>query len=332
MLEFSGAKNPKGYDCFEEYYEWQAPITSRGDLRESYWRLRNACELSKKYGIFFAKSEKIADVVVGYYVPYQLCCDYDPSELQMRFSTRSYNTKILENLLDVLTRSGISWELLDLQGSMKTVGNRPLIIPCLDFMDKETQERIISYAYGGGKVLVLPTTPYLDENLEENLTISKALNVKVISRISSSEDEPPRKINIVEDPYRHVVFGTIEIYQPPKDAIKIAECEGQVCGYKKITDKGEITLLGFPLQYTFETHVDLVWKLFRGSVKPWNQNPKVLALIRKDEKSTGLFLINPYEEQMTTNLRVPVGNSFIELDNLEVPPRKTRTIIMSKEY
>jgi len=296
---FCGGENPQGLGVFGSYHDWQAPISPEGKKRVHLESVKSFGKFIRTFGDKLALTEKEFDTVFGFYTPY-----YATEYLRGGFASELEGKRdqlFFDGVARLLQLTGINYTLKDLERSSigQLLSHLTLWVFCLDFMDGETQAKLIQYVERGGRLIVFPTLPIMDLSYWKKTILLDGLGIE----ISGKERENLIKLKGKEI----LVRGETTTFRVGKSSEKIIArtVRGEPCGLLKRKGKGWVLVLGFGISHVFDYHIDLVRDLAREiGIKPsiFLEAGEITAVLRsggedrKDKKYGFLFLSNYKEE------------------------------------
>ena len=135
---FSSGKNFPGMGWLGTSHNWQAPIALDGSKRPHYNSAKKWGRIFKIFNRELASSKKEVDITVGFYKPY-----YMTEYLKGNFARKiefQRNKLFFDGICRLLELCGYNFDMVDIQ-SASLRDKKNLIVFCLDFMDRDTQEK-----------------------------------------------------------------------------------------------------------------------------------------------------------------------------------------------
>jgi len=232
---------------------------------------------------------------------------------------------LFDGMLRLLKLAGYNYKFIDLKDiplkELKTLEN--LWIFSLEFMDSDTQEKIVQYLKSSDKKLFIsPVLPLYDLNFNKSAILKDYLGITGYSRAMAGQLKTP-----VDEYY---YFGGCEIYgfNPGRHTVArpyLLTAEDKLSTFSITKNNSDIIICGACLHHKYDFQIDLVeylaWNLgIKKQVK--NNNRQLNILLRRSIKTDILFASN-YTE-MPQKSRINLLEKPFPMDiNLNVPGRKT---------
>jgi len=149
---------------------------------------------------------------------------------------------------------GINYSLKDLQrSSIEQLLSRPTLwVFCLDFMDGETQMKLVQYVEKGGRLIIFPTLPTRDLSCQKETLLLDGLGIEISGKVRENLVKVKGKEILVRR--ETTVFRIGE----SSGRILAKTFEGEPCGLLKKKGKGQALILGFGITHVFDYHIDLI--------------------------------------------------------------------------
>lgn len=304
---FCGGKNPEGLGVFGSYHDWQAPISPEGEDRPHLAPLKSFGKFIKTFGEKLALTEKECDTIFGFYTPY-----YATEYLKGEFAEKLEGKRdqlFFDGVARLLQLAGINYSLKDLQRtSIEELLSHPTLwVFCLDFMDGQTQMKLVQYVERGGRLIIFPTLPIMDLSYWKKTLLLDGLGIEISGKIRE---------NLVKVKGKEILTrGETTVFRIRKSSgtILARTLEGKPCGLLKKKGKGRVLILGFGISHVFDYHIDLIKSFAREmSIRPSIvvEAGEVMAVVRStsgDDKYGFLFLSNYKDgpENVKISLRLP---------------------------
>jgi beta-galactosidase len=304
-----GGENPRGFGCHTgKTWDVSCPIALNGERRPHFDVIQRLGEFFKLHGVRLANTETLGDIAVGYYEPYE-ACSFPEVDSKLGFVERLQNLfqeYFMEDrgLLNLLLMSGATFDTVDLE--TVPIGNllqyKQLWVYAFDFMDEGTQKKLVKYVASGGNLVVLPSSPYLNEYMEKTDIMKTLFPAKLLNNVKAEDTErlvPYLTVN-AEGIEEMVVKDYIREFELTDETpIAWNSKTGKPCAYRRKFDKGNATLVGFKIQYLpsfHDFHRRFIKRLFSlDDVKMAvnSENTDLLVAERKGSDYSYIFVLNP---------------------------------------
>jgi len=297
---FSGGKNEPEFGAFGTYHEWQAPVNSAGQKQDHFPALAEFGDIVKTFGVQVSSTKKKTDTTIGFY-PYYYTTEYLTGPLIEAWEWKKMQL-FYDGLARLLQVTNLNYSFADLQKtSVEELKQYPsLWVFTMDFMDADTQDKLVAYVKQGGTLVLNPGLPEKDQMLEKCTILADYLLLRTETTIK-------KNLFFYIGKQDYLAQGEINTFTCPKNAEAIATTrEGKACGIRIARDKGQVLLLGFGLNHMFDYHADLVRYFAKtAGVKPSVEVSKDLhAVLRTGGDHGFLFLANYHDAVKSTKVRL----------------------------
>lgn len=302
-----GGESPRGFGCHTgKSWDISCPIALDGKRRPHFDVIQRLGQFLELHGVRLANAETVSDVAVGYYEPYEACSllENAPDELEENIPG-FYQEYLLgeRGFLTLLSMSGLNFDMVNLQ----TVSTDELLrygqlwVYALDFMDETAQKKIVEFVKRGGKLVTLPGTPHLNENMEGVDRMSELYPAMQVNRVRAQKSERlvPFLAVDTEETEEMVVKDYIRNFELTEEtAIAWDSRTKKPCAYRRKFGKGNATLVGFKIQYFPSFHdphrrfIQHVLDLDGVKRSAWAEDKDLLAVNRRGKDYSYLFLLN----------------------------------------
>jgi beta-galactosidase len=321
---FASGKNVASMGNLGTNHDWQAAVGLDGRPRLHYYALKRSAKIIKTFKGALSKTKKEADVSIGFYLPY-----YETEFLTGDFVKQlesKRNTYFFEGLLRLLTLKGISYEFIDIRNKeIKT--RKPLIVFSLEFMDRITQDKILSFVRSGGRLLLGPVMPEFDLNGKKERLLANKFGIKT-KKTNSRYIKQKGELYIMEEPnYTFLNKGKILLKNTASQALALSLKYNQ----------GKAVFYGFGLISMFDYYLDLLEALIKelGVKKRVNSSSDLMpAVLRSDKASGFLFIANYHQIPLSADYRIMLGGKALRFPSrgqLYLPMRTGRILPLNFE-
>ena len=299
---FTGGPNFEGTGQSSDLYDYNAPVRADGSLNETYGAVAD-------FGRFVAErrdlleAERVASVQVGFeWDALRLGGWAPPGDEGWLSGARAmeFARKGLFPALAATPYPGAWTELRE--GALDP--RRPLLLPAPSMMSEAAQRAVVAFLEAGGRLLLAPWAPSLDQDLRPCTVLRDFLRLPARHRIETPLSP------ILVDGVR--VFGcdtprlVVDALPPGADSPIENARAGGVCGWWQKAGAGEACILGVDFTYSrFEQAEMLERILARMGAEPVarsaNRNLLVETHRHPDGRST-VFVSNLHASPQTTRL------------------------------
>ncbi len=291
----SGGINSKGYENDTgSFYDISSPISVDGQKRPHYRVISKFSRLVRALEPTLLSGQVNYDTWLGCYRDYEASSMggaaflYDAWGHQVTFNLGDMGLSDAYSLPALLASSSVSFGCLDISSPTNPIDPSrisQLWVGALEFMSPGTQSALVKYVAEGGNLVIQPVVPTLDERARQcsilyDFAFGGAEDGKVLENYPVNLTNfvgysgPWDEISLVrsEDDTVLVVPGLASELNLPAGSNPIAfrATDGKVCGFTRVLGKGQITVLGFRLQYSPGTgpgQNEFVRRLVGGSHK-----------------------------------------------------------------
>jgi len=303
-----GGENPSGFGCHTgKSWDISCPIGLDGKRRPHFEVIQRLGQFFKLHGIRLANTETVADMAVGYYEPYEASL-FVENALEHKFeeSLQGFYQEYVfgeRGFLTLLSMSGVNFDMVDLQtasiGDLLRYGQ--LWVYAFDFMDEKTQKKLVEFVKRGGRLVTLPGTPHLNENMERVNIMKKLYPAELVNLVKAEKLERlvPFFAVDAEDIEEMVVKDYIRNFELTDETpIAWDSRTKKPCAYRRKFGKGSATLIGFKIQYFPSFHdfhrrfIQHVLNLEGVKRSVYAKNMDMLVVERSGKGYSYLFLLN----------------------------------------
>lgn len=302
---FCGGDNPEGIGLFGRRHDWQAPIAPDGSLRPAYEEARHLGQLFRTFEDVLCASHKVVDTYIGFYHPYYCSetIDWDCQTVSSMWSDVASQRENFhfDGMWRLLAAANISFAAVDLavNKGLNPADMPVLFVAATQYMDEETQERLVEYARAGGRLVIGPRLPCLDWSGESCTVLADALKVG-----EWTERVGFLRFSVFEQDslfcHQHLVFANVR----PEEGVVFGE-DGEVAGFIRPCGAGEVFVLGVGLTHAYDYFLDVIHDVaVRMGVRPHLSfsKCKVFGVERHSEHGSLIFVNNPGDEDVTTTV------------------------------
>ncbi|KPL03994.1 MAG: hypothetical protein AMJ90_02490 [candidate division Zixibacteria bacterium SM23_73_2] len=272
------------YYMFVEGDLWyDSPLAPDGAIQDNYDIIKKINLLTEKIPLQELKS--LGEISLAYYRPYFW---FSQMRVEKPFG--------YVNILLKKTHRGLSQDLDDLKLDYcisdlwleeSSDKSRILFVPCAEFMDEGTQNKIVEITKEGKTIILFGLLPKLDDKMRRCDALSRALNAKTKEKLAIEE------IDAFGQRFDALSFGYINA---STRAQVVAKAFGKKVGVRIKLGKGEVWLFTFDIA-SFRNHRKLtfleeVLKKTKVETLAWCSVPDIDLSVHKNDKSVVLYLLN----------------------------------------
>lgn len=302
---FAGGYNLPGTGTTSEVYDYGAAVSPDGDLRDLYWpqqRLGNFLQEQR----WLAGAQRAADCMVGLNWEYSRARHYgDEHKDGIAFSSADAWNLFWKGMLMTAFCAGLSPNLADLYtDDLLQQTDLPLLVPMASTLAREVQQRLVDFVQAGGKLLIAPLLPTLDEQFQPCTLLADFLGAPIQQPYTCMAPQ----LTAFDVRNIYVNGGLFATSRRPNDAVTVAmeERGGVEIGWRReYPAGGSATILGLHWKHGKHEHAAMLTNaLIALGLRPCVQcdNPNVWTSLRSDGTHTMLFLLNTFTAPMTASV------------------------------
>ncbi len=307
---FCGGVNPPGLGFRGSYHEWQSPIDSHGKKAPQIKPMEEVGKLIKTFGERIADTKKVYDFSIGLYAPYYETAYLKGSVVDQM--TQKRDKFFFDGISRLLTLSGYNCNLVDIErSSMKELKDVPAMwVFALDYMDQETQAKLVEYVRKGGILIMSPTIPTKNMGLLREDHFLREFGIDIIEKVRESLIYVSGKDYYIDD--------EVTIMESKKRRVLARTKDRKPCAILKKVKRGKLVVMGFGVMHTLDYHIDLI-KHFMELVNI----PKAIEVDKDDVhavmrtgRSHGFLMLSNYNDDVrdvTVTLTIPGSNKSVKL-------------------
>ncbi|HEY3332255.1 MAG TPA: beta-galactosidase [Capsulimonadaceae bacterium] len=325
---FTGGPNPPGTGWTADDYDYGAAISSGGEIRALY-------HAEKEVGLFLRENQWLAhahqatDFAVGLDFEQARAENYG-SSTDIQVSGSDAYQFLRTGVLTTAFCAGWSPTFVDLSArEWMSDQSLPIYIAGADSMSRDTQHRLVEFLRSGGKIVIGPVLPTLDERFTKCTLLSEFLGVG-----PSEKATGPVRLTFAD---LANVSNTGTVYFPKSapdesEVLGVDEFSGRpVAWSRKFSSGGEAIILGFRWLHGKREHCAMLSKLLLhlGSKKIIrSSNPNVWCVVRTTGQKSMLFALNLSSSDMETEVEIDIGpnSDVISLGKLLVESGSVLTV------
>lgn len=329
---FSGGPNPERMGSTVTDYDYSAPIGSKNQIRPHY----AAVEEIGRYvteNRDLTLSKRVTDLKIAIDLEH-IRSDYYKKDMGFGLGHKELYQFLHLGLVCTAFCGSYSPEILDIH-SPDTFGDlsTPLIVPSSAVMARSVQQNLVSFLEKGGKLLILPMLPELDEQFSPCTILRDYLG---------GGETRPFSYDLPLFELEH--FGTAiksqgKLYETavlPDGANRLGfdPITGKLASWEKETENGGKAIwLGFHWNYCDEGQTRMLEFVlsrlgYDGHKAVECDNPNLWAVLRTTDRRAVVYVMNLFTQEMsgTVSLDLPKGR---ETKAVNVPAMSVLTLEFS---
>lgn len=316
LYMFSQGANPDRQGAFGPMFYWRTPLNNDGSATQLYPVVKKIGNLIKQNEERILNAERRATLGVTLYKPYyqtELLRLADLEGCGLRHNPKLASNFIYFNgLLKASQLLNIDFDMHDLELANvdELLRYKQLWAFCLDFMDEESQRKLLEYAECGGHLIVFPMLPRLDLRMRRCTILMDELAIKeegVASFVFPKIDLLGMRDIHTANPI--TLFKRNSQLTAHNSKLIATLPDGRCCGLMKRFGKGSVLVLGAGIGHEIREHIEAYKKLFLlDGIKPnaYSDNENIVVTERFGKDYAMLFIANYH--------RVPKQGKVFYLD------------------
>lgn len=309
---FTGGPNLPGTGSTADVYDYNALIRADGKINDTYYATKKICGWLTE-NPWMESAERLTSVNVAYenelfrseYFGY--CAVKMPQHDTVRF--------IRNGILYSLMAAEYAPSLVDISKSIPDT-DKPLILCASSILSRKSQENVVSFLKAGGKLIVMPTLPEMDECYNECTILRDYIGIDEVDDAVES--------SVVMEGCKETIYdlrAKSYIAETENEGEKVVNIIGRTKGTQKavIAEKsigsGKVIFGTFSYILKLQSQVDMIRNMlqrFDADSVVFHSNPHVFVSYFKgknDEKA--LFIMNLYSSRNKTDIMVDGKKSRI---------------------
>ncbi len=327
---FTGGYNPEKIGVNGYAYDYGAAIGADNSIRPHYYMQKEFGAFLKEHS-WLTEAEQACDFYLGLDWEYSRS-RYYASGLKEFGSADAWNF-LKKGFLATALCASYSPQFLDLYSdTVMEKTDKPLIVATSACMSAAVQQRLVSFVKNGGRLLLSPVIPDMDENFNPCTLLKEFLGDPAVERLENFEQE------INAGPVKDIFAdeGLWVSRRDPEGAVRIAEelySKTSAAWKKQYTGGGMVIWLGVKWKYGRFEHRDMMKYLLAelqcGTTAVLCDNPNLWATLRSDGTRRMLFIMNLFSSPMKAGIKVKSQDgSYRDTGIHSLQPMEVKTIII----
>ena len=300
----------EGYRTIPKEIQFMDILDEEGNPGKLYDALARHIKYPKAVAERLSGARYIADIGIGFYPRYNdpnTIIKFnrkwaDPREFERIFKVVPRENDFVELLMEKLWNEKINFDVFDIQNCPIDVLKRfkVLIVPTCDYMDEETQSKLMKYVEDGGTLVIGPITPYMNLNMDQK---------EVMRKILPKEDQESKYSMVTFKefgPIGKIRTWSFDLNESPFECKPIARDEdGKCVAFELERGHGKIIQVGFLISLV-EKKGFLTWFLSKDGVKTSyviSNSEGVYGIERSYGKGAFIFVINTSKQSEETEVK-----------------------------
>ena len=321
---FAGGPNPGKCGCTGDLYDFGAAVSPVGELREHYYAQQRFASFLHDHN-WLTTAHRVHDCQIASVWDYARS-NYHCKDRQggLLFSNLDAFRFMRKGLMMTSFCASLSPNMVDLEnGDPHSWLGTPLMVASATSMPRRAQENLVAFLEAGGKLLVAPLLPTLDENFLPCTVLADFLGGSEQLLL----DTMSTRVNGFGVENIYINKSKYEAVERPQDSVVTLEDEvsGKVMGWRKtLPSGGAVSLLGVEwIQSRAEHEQMLTRALAELGAEPRVRcsNRCLWTSLRTDGTHHALFVINLLTAPMQAELgfRDTTTGGWVDVGSRVVP-------------
>jgi beta-galactosidase len=323
---FTGGPNPPGAGSTTDLYDYDAGIGANGEIRPLY-------DYQKEFGQFvhanpaWLTSTRLTDFRIALDFEYSRAVHYWPERGPFLFSNLDAWKFLRQGVLSTALCASLSPEFVNLNADDWTnqLGT-PLVVASSVSMGREKQQRLVTFLQNGGRLLIAPLLPMLDEQLQPCTLLRDFLQAPA-QESNANGLARARILDVV-----NVNGTTYPFASQPEEALVLGEdaFSGRPIALQFVTEGGgQAVVLGLQWRQAMREHERMLRSVLTSlGINPVVEcsNPNLWATAYTGDKGGRLFILNLFTAPMQGRVRLRLGSRLIDSGMLRIEPITVRAL------
>lgn len=321
---FAGGSNPPGMGSTGDVYDYDAALSVSGEKRPLYDTLQHLASFLHQHE-WLAGAHRVNDCHIGHSWEYARSKYYGAAGKDLPFSSAAAEIFARDGLFLTASYAGFSPNYADLTSDdILHDAKKPLLVASSSSMAADQQQRLIDFLEAGGRLLLAPVVPTLNEQFQPCTLIADYLGG--VEQTSLSPELTLFSAAGVECVYANG-GGLLQTTRRPDDAVNIAREERSGCeiGWQlALPSGGVVSVLGVHWRLNQHKQTAMLDHLLRDlGIDPVVRcdNPYVWTSLRTDGQRAMIFVLNLFTVPMTAHVqyRDPCTGVWVDTGTHTIP-------------
>ena len=324
---FTGGVNPMGYGSTADIYDYNAPVGVKNELRPLYFAQQEVARFIDKEH-WLTEANKVHDCRIALDFEYARSDMYWKSKGSFLFTSPDAWKLMVKGVLSTAMCAGLSPEFCDISDAGISKDPTPIIVVSSVMMAAEKQKNLVNFLENGGKVLLVPVVPTLDEQFNTCTLLSDYLGKQVVT--ASKNFFSRASFGNIRNVMKDELFVSHEI---PTNAEILGKDEitGETIAFKtKTTGNGVLVWAGINWTARQNEQGKMLTYLLSETgfqQKVISDNPNIWITLRSDGKHEILFLMNLFTTKQSIHISyTDQAGKLVKFDEVEVDAMTIKTL------
>lgn len=305
---FSGGPNIKGTGETGDYFDFNAPISWDNKVRPTIAAIADYNDFALK-NTWLQAVERTYDVQIGF--TWEQRCDdrYMPDG-------QDANSYMSFGFYTALISAGFQPKYIELGEELDE--NKLLVVACEKTMARSKQQNIVEFLEKGGKLLIAPFVPELDENAQRCTVLKDYLGFG-----ESEFANDTRKMITAENAMYYFINNQRAHSSENAEVLAHSQYKKLPVIIKKGAGKGECILFGAEFLYQVHSQAEMMTTLCeRLGYKPQIvcDNKTIWFTSFSDGENKMIFAINLYSGKQEADVSVTVDGEDFNIGHIKLEP------------
>ena len=299
---FTGGVNPMGYGSTADIYDYNAPVSVKNELRPLYFAQKEVAKFISDEN-WITEATKVHDCRIALDFEYARSDRYWKGKGTMLFTGPDAWKMMVRGVLSTAMCAGISPEFCDLSNPEFLKDATPIIVVTSVTMSAEKQQNIVNFLGKGGRVLLLPVVPTLDEDFNPCTILSDFMGKPQVA--ASKGFFARASFGDIRNVMKDELFA-LDKCPDHAELLGKDEITGNTIAFK-IKTAGNGILVWTGISWTARQNeqgrmLSYLLSEIGFKQKVSSNNPNVWITLRSDGKHELLFLMNLFTSKQTVDV------------------------------
>lgn len=322
---FTGGPNFGDTGTTGAVYDYHAMIGADNQVRPTYHAMAAHNAAAREHA-WLQTAHRAANVTIGFawedqrWDEERCGCYSAPGGL---FGAKDCRTFLKDGVLFALMGSGFLPELCEIGNGLPS--DRIAIIPCAQAMAADKQQQIVTFLQEGGRAILAPVVPTMDERYNPCTLLADALGLGTVTRTESAH----HKLRLADGSLFHEIARQYTATCHAGTAIAFNSETGEPAAWEIPVGRGTAIWLGAHWSFqSFEQQRLLVTLCRRlgGQELLRSSNPTVWASLWRQGERACLFVLNLFSGAQETELAVWMDDDWRELGRIRLPAMTVKVL------
>jgi beta-galactosidase len=317
---FTGGPNPPGAGTTTDLYDYDASIGANGEVRPLFTAQKEFGQVAHDLSNLLTGS-RLFDFRIGMDLEYARSEVYWKERGDWLFSPPEAWQLMRRGILTTALCASLSPSFVNLANPDWVLDtSTPVVIASSASMSRAIQKRLVDFVEAGGKLLLTPILPSLDENMEPYSLLADFIGTGRFETNQRGVSHP--QVKEVSN-----VMGSLFFSDPlpgGAEAIGVDTLTGRTFGWKKVFPYGGcVVVLGLSWSHSMREHERMLRSLLEDlGLKPvvTCSNPNLWTSAVWDGSRGTLFILNLFTAPMEGEIEIHMPEKTVSFGPIQVAP------------